>query len=156
MISTKTKSVWQHLRQEDGGPVMIHTKDGDRFTLPIDDVVNACRSTEKLNQFCQQVSRLLERLAEWLEERKSEIEGAYFGFEPAGAIFVVVRKAKVFDPGFEDALSMLDVEVAQSEDFSLIRLRVLALPRSSKETVASFLELEKALCYAADREDVSV
>jgi hypothetical protein len=155
MISSAPKSAWQHLRQEDGGSVMIHTKEGDRFSLPINDVVNGCQFKDKINEFCQQVGALLDRLAGWLVERQSEIEGAYVGLEPEGAIFVVVRKAKAFDPAFEDALSILDLEVARSEDFNLIKLRVLALPCSTQETVASFLDLERAFCYAVGHEDAT-
>jgi hypothetical protein len=153
MIATESKSVWQHLRQEDGGYAVIHTKDGDRFTLPINDVINACKSREKINEFCKEVATLLDRLAEWLAGRQSEIAEAYLGVEPEGAIFVVVQNAKAFDPDFEDALSLLDLDVAQCEDFNLIKLQVFALPHSSKETVATFLELDKAFRYAVDRED---
>jgi hypothetical protein len=152
MISSEPRSMWQHLRQEDGGKVMIHTKDGDCFGLPFDDLVNACQSSTQFTAFCRQVGTLLDRLAGWLEERRSEVEAAYVGLEPEGAIFVVVRKAKAFDPAFEDALSILDLQVAQDSDFHLIKLRVLALPRSSKETVASFLQLERAFRYAGNLE----
>ena len=117
MISSEPKSTWQHLRQEDGGSVTIHSKDGDCFGLPIDDVVNACKSKAELTEFCRQVGTLLNRLAAWLEERGGEVGAAYVGLEPEGAIFVVVRKAKAFDPAFEDSLSILDLEVAQDSEF---------------------------------------
>ena len=52
----------------------------------------------------------------------------YLALEPEGTIFAVVRKAKLFDPAFEDALSILDLEIAQDSEFNLIKLRVLALP----------------------------
>lgn len=156
MISSETKSAWLHLRQEDGGSVVIHTKDGDRFVLPIDDVVNACQSSAQINEFCRQVGTLLDRLTEWLTECQSEIEAAYVGLEPEGAIFVVVRKAMTFDAAFEDALSILDLEVAESADFKLIKLRVFALPRSSEQTVASFLELGRAFRYVVNRDAVTV
>ena len=156
MISSEPKSTWQHLRQEDGGSVTIHSKDGDCFGLPIDDVVNACKSKAELTEFCRQVGTLLNRLAAWLEERGGEVGAAYVGLEPEGAIFVVVRKAKAFDPAFEDSLSILDLEVAQDSEFELIKLRVLALPWSSKETVASFLELERAFRYTGGLQAATV
>jgi hypothetical protein len=147
MISSEAKPVWQHLRQADGGSVVLHTKDGDDFCMPIDEVVKACRSQEEIDQFCQQVGALLERLSRWLIDRKPEIQAAYMGLEPDGAIFLVVRKAKAFDPAFEDALSLLDLEIAQNDDFNLIKLRVLALPSSSEQTIASFLDIKNTFRY---------
>jgi hypothetical protein len=156
MISSEPKSTWQHLRQEDGRSVMIHTKDGDCFVLPFDELVNVCESSTQFTEFCRQVATLLDRLAAWLKDRQGEIEAAYVGLEPEGAIFVVVRQSKAFDPAFEDSLSILDLEMAQDADLNLIKLRVLALPRSSKETVASFLELERAFRYAGNLEGATV
>jgi hypothetical protein len=156
MISAESKSTWQHLRPEDGGSVMIHTKDRDCFGLPFDDLVNACQSSTQFKEFCRQVGALLDRLAGWLEERRAELEAAYVSLEAEGAIFVVVRESKAFDPAIEDALSILDLEIAQSPEFNLIKLRVLALPRSSKETVASFVDLERAFRYVGDLENAAV
>ncbi len=152
MLATEQKATWQHLRQEGGGSVLIHQQDGDRFALPMDDVILACRSWEKAGQFSHQVSVLLDRLATWLSERKAEFASAFLGLEADGVIFVVVRRSKEFDPGFEDALSLLDLEIAQDSAFELIRMRVLALPYSSIETVASFLETGRAFRYMVDQE----
>ena len=149
MISSKLKPGWQHLRQADGGSVVIHAKDGDNFCMPIDGVVQACRSQAEMDQFCQQVGALLERLSRWLIDRQPEIQAAYMGLEPDGAIFLVVRKARAFDPAFEDALSLLDLEIAQNDEFNLIKLRVLALPSSSEQTIASFLDIGNTFRYMA-------
>lgn len=151
MISTEGKPVWQHLRHEGGGTVVIHAKDCDGFTLPIDEVVHACQSPERIDEFCRQVATLLDRLAKWLADRQSEVHAAYLELEPEGAIFLVVRKAKAFDPAFEDALSMLDLEIARDENLDMIRLRVLALPCSSEDTVASFLRIERSFRYVVGR-----
>jgi hypothetical protein len=155
MIAVEPKHGWHHLRQEDGGSVMIHTKDGDRFGLPLDDVVKACQSAQQMKAFCQQVGMLLYRLSEWLGDRSPEIERAYLAIEPGGALFVVVRNSKRFDPAFEDALSMLDLEVTQDNTLDLMNLRVVALPLSSEETVASFVDLERSFRYGAIVEELA-
>lgn len=156
MVSSEVKPVWQHLRQGDGGTVVIHANDGDRFALPIDDVVRACKSRENVTQFCKQFGSLLGKLADWLDDRQTQIEAAFLGLEPEGAILVVVRKDKAFDPDFEDGLSILDLDVAQDDAFSLIKLRVLALPLSANGTVASFMQLERAFSYGGNREAMPV
>lgn len=143
--------VWQHVREEFGGTVVFHPKDGDRFALPMEDVVHACRSWEKAGEFSSQVSTLLDRLAKWLAERADQIDSAYLGLEPDDVLFVVVRREKTFDPAFEDGLTMLDLAIAQSEDLSLIKMRVLALPCATRDSVASFLDIERALRYVGGR-----
>jgi hypothetical protein len=153
MLATEHKPTWQHLREEGAGSAMIHLKDGDRFALPMDEVILACRSWEKAAQFSSQVSALLDRLANWLSDRQSEFASAFLGLEPDGVIFVVVRKSREFDPGFEDALSLLDLEVAHDVAFNLIKMRVLALPFSSTETVASFLEIGRSFKYVVGHEE---
>ena len=118
----------------------------------MDDVILACRSWEKAGQFSSQVSNLLDQLATWLSDRRAEFASAFLGLEPDGVIFVVVRNSKEFDPGFEDALSLLDLEIAQDNAFNLIRIAFLALPYSSIETVASFLEIGRSFKYVVEQE----
>jgi hypothetical protein len=139
MLATEKRPTWQYLREEDGGRVLITPKEGEAFGLSIDDVVRACRSQEQIGAFTQQLGELLERVAKWLAERSAEIHKAYFGLEPDGAVIAVVRRDKRFNPDFELALSDLDLSIAEDPGFNLIKLRVLALPFSPDETVASFV-----------------
>ncbi len=139
MIETEKRASWQYLREAHGGRVLITPKKGEAFGLSIDDVVRACRSQEKIGLFTQQLGELLERVAIWLAERGAEVHKAYFGLEPDGAVVVVVRADKKFNPDFETALSDLDLLVAEDPAFDLIKLRIFALPYSSDETVASFI-----------------
>jgi hypothetical protein len=64
----------------------------------------------------------------------------------------VVRNSREFNPSFEDALSVLDLEIAHDSAFDLIKMCVLALPYSSMETVASFLEIGRSFKYVTGRE----
>ena len=99
-------SAWQRLR-EDGGNVVIESSDEDRFVVPIDAVVRACRNQERVGAFVEQIRSLLVQLHAWLLQRSSEIDRAHLSIEPEWLMFVVVRKDKRFNPDFEDALSEL-------------------------------------------------
>jgi hypothetical protein len=152
MMTTKTQPVWQYLKQSAGGHAVIYLKEGEPLVLPMDDLVHACRSWEKAGAFSQQITDLLECLGKWLLERRTEIDRAFLALEPDGCVFAVVRKDKMFDPDFEDALSELDLDLGQNEAFSLINLRVIALPFTSDNTVSSFLDLGRAWVYAPNEE----
>ena len=135
---TQAGTAWQRLR-EDGGDVVIEPLDEDRFTLPIDDVIRACRYQEKAGAFQKQIGLLLRRLHTWLHERTDVIDRALLSVEADGLTLAVVRKDKAFNPDFEDALSALDLEIANDDTFDQIRMRTMALPYSSDATVSGFL-----------------
>ncbi len=122
--------------------MMIQLEDGERFGLPMDAVVHACRAQGKMVEFSRQLNELLAKLDSWLRQRSTEVDRAALSLEPDGISFAVVRKDKAFNPEFEDALTELDVEIANDPLFNLIRLHVLALPYSAKETVNAFLEVQ--------------
>jgi hypothetical protein len=50
-----------------------------------------------------------------------------------------VQKSEAFNQELEEALTDLDVAIAQDEEFNLIRLNILALPMASEESIGSFL-----------------
>ena len=138
---------------QEGNPdrkVMIVTKDGDRSVLPLEIVVRACKSVEKFMEYKRQFEDVLDRLAQWLAEHGSEVERAYVSPEPGGLMFAVIRKGRAFDPAFEEALSDIDLEIARDRDFNLIKLRAIALPESSEETISSFLDISHALMTRVD------
>src|SRR3954447_7337202 len=60
--TTRKRAPWQRLNQDTGGTVYIEMREGESFGLPFDDVVRACRSQEKLQEFVQQLSDLTEYL----------------------------------------------------------------------------------------------
>jgi hypothetical protein len=140
-IQKTQKGAWQFVKQDVGGSVLITLNDGDTFGIPVDELVRACRSHEKLTEFARQVGELLKLLDQWLTERAPEIEKAHVSIDADGISLVVVRKDKAFNPAFEDALSSFDLEIAGRASLNLIRLRALALPYSSDATIASFLDI---------------
>ncbi|MGA2700307.1 MAG: hypothetical protein ABSH35_04340 [Isosphaeraceae bacterium] len=135
---------WQHLHHKAGSSVLITDKDGDRFVLPVQDAIRACRDAEKLEAFAEQFQSLMQQLHQWILARSEEIDRAYLSLDADGVIFAVVRKGKEFDPTFEDTLSDLDLNISNDDALNMIRIRVIALPYSPDETVDSFLDLSRA------------
>jgi hypothetical protein len=142
--ATIPKGQWQHLRHEKGSNVVITTEDGDRFILPVEDAIRACRSAEKLETFSRQFKNLMSQLHQWILAHQNDIDRAYLSLDAAGVVFAVVRKGMAFDPAFEDELSNLDLTISNAESLDMIQMRVIALPFSPDETVRSFLDLSNA------------
>ncbi len=121
------------------GQVVVHSGD-DVFLLTVQEAVNACGAWNKMAEFQLQMKALLDRLSKWIEENKGTVRDAYFSVKTGGGLFfMVVTSSKKFDPDLEDKLTELDIEVANKDEFNLLRLSVLAIPDSPPECVESFL-----------------
>lgn len=56
-------------------------------------------------------------------------------------LLLIVQNHEAFNQDLEDSLTDLDLSIAQDEDYNLIRLNVLALPKASRDSIDSFLTL---------------
>ena len=50
-----------------------------------------------------------------------------------------MQKSAAINQPLEESLTNIDIEIAQSEEFGLIRLKVLSLPEASEESIQSLL-----------------
>lgn len=78
-------------------------------------------------------------LKHWIATREDSIAEAYLVLKGDHFQFLVVMKGKAHDSALEDALTDLDMAVAQNPDYDLIRLSVLAIPAFGEDVVRSFL-----------------
>jgi hypothetical protein len=122
----------------DTSQVWVETEDEDRFLTTVEAAAHACKVYGKMAEVGKQLRTLLRKLADWIKNH-DDVREAYLTPRDSGMLFLIVRKSKKFDSAFEDALSDLDVEIANDEAFALIRLSVLALPDTSEESIRSFL-----------------
>ena len=121
------------------GQVVVHSGD-DTFLLTVQEAVNACGAWSKMAEFQSQMKALLDHLGAWVRARSDSVRDAYFSVKLGGGLFfMVVTKGKNYDPDLEDQLTSLDIDVANAEEFNLLRLSVLAIPDSSADCVESFL-----------------
>jgi len=129
--------------------VWIAAKDNDLFSVTVAQAIAACKAADSVEDFKHQFGHLLDKLAIWLGQHRSKIDQAYLTVRDAGLLFIPVRKDVSYDAQLEDALTELDLEVAQAEEFDQIRLSVLALPQTNAEGVSSFINPELPALYYA-------
>lgn len=121
------------------GKVLVHTDSNDKFLLTMEEAVKACRAWNHLAEFHRQMDELMGKLSEWVRENAHRAKEAYLGVKPSGLLFLVVMSGKKFDESLEDSLTDLDIEVANSRDFSHLRLDVMAIPDGPRDCIDSFM-----------------
>jgi len=147
MATTQAKKGWVHLDPAESAGVIVSMEDHNTVFLPIDVVIRACGSVEKISRFTKQLTDTLAILGEWIKNHTSGVKEAYLTSRDAGLLFLVVCRSKSFNESLEDSLTDLDIQIAQNDAFDLIKLSVLALPDSGPDEVASFLDTQ-SLKYA--------
>lgn len=130
--------------EDAGGHVRIVPPDRDLMTMPVKTAIEACRAFNDQLTFRDQFDLLLEKLGQWLSDRRTAVADAYVTTRDAGLLFVVIQQEKNRDPELDEALTDLDLEIANDEDFSHIPLSVLALPHVDQASIRSFLTKELA------------
>lgn len=146
-MNTKTPPIVR--LHHSGGSEQIEgvTPKNDVIYLTVEAAIQACKDQVERADFTRQFDDLLDKLREWIESQKAAIAEAYVTLRDTGLLFLVVSKTKRFNQELEDALTDLDVFVAQSEMFNLVQLSVLALPAADRDSIDSFLGASK-LKYA--------
>lgn len=126
-------------RTSPDGQVVVHSGD-DVFLLTVQEAVNACGAWDRMAEFQIQMKRLMDRLGDWVEIHRPTVRDAYLSVQAGGGLFfLAVMKSKKYDGALEDELTRLDIEVANSPEYGLLRLSVLAIPDSPPDCVDSFL-----------------
>ena len=112
------------------------------LSIPVNKDVNSMTVLIK-----EQVRALLERLQKWGEKHRSSISRADVrGMDSDGILFVVMQKGVPYDFDLSEKLTDLDIEIANSPDFDLITLNVLAIPRCSHDAAQAFIDWERNIC----------
>ena len=147
--SIRTKP-WVRVDADRHKGVVITDASGESHALGLDDALFAHKSLEQVHDIISQAELIKDRTSRWIGEHQDEINRAFFSLDRDGAIFVVVQRGKQFDPDFQDALSLLDLEMSQMEGLGTLDFRSFALPYCDDDSVASFLDLEAASYILVD------
>jgi len=118
--------------------VYIAAQTGDRFLLTVQEAVHACGAWNRMAEFQTQMQLLVNRLDKWVADHKVNVKDAYFTVRGSGLFFLVVAKSASYDDELESAMTELDLEIANADDFGLLNLEVLAIPNSPPECVQAF------------------
>lgn len=119
--------------------VYIDAQKGDRFLLTVQEAVHACGAWSRMAEFQIQMQLLMNRLGKWIADHRAKVKDAYFTVRGSGLFFLVVAKSANYDDELESAMTELDLEIANADDFSLLNLEVLAIPNSPPECVQAFV-----------------
>lgn len=122
-----------------GTDVLVVSRSEDRFFMTAQEAVEACRAANDSARFSQQFGDLLEFLSKWIEANKPKIHRAQVAVRENDLLFLVTQTGVAYDDDLLDSLSALDIEVANSDSFSLIRMNVLAIPRTPDEASTAFI-----------------
>jgi len=129
------------------GKVRIVPPDRDLMTIPVAMAIEACRAFNQQIVFKDQFDMLVDYLGRWIDQHREQVADAYLTVRDAGLLFLVVRRATSYDEAFESALTDLDLEIANDDDYGLISLSVLGLPSMDEHSVHTFLSHKMALRY---------
>ena len=129
------------------GRVIVTPENEDRYQLRIDRVVELLQLAQDAESFKNQVNFLHKRLAGWMSAR-DDIENAYLTFRDGALSLVVVRNDPKYCPEFDDALSDLDIEIANDVDLNLIKLNTISLPPTSQEALQQFVDDNFCFLYS--------
>jgi hypothetical protein len=129
--------------------VMVEDKDEDRYLLTVEQAIEACgaHNKEKRAIFKRQFENLQAHLGQLTSERKGKVKKVFLTIRDAGLLFLLVTQKKTYDQDFEAELTRLDLEVANSCDFSEIQMSVQALPLCDEDNYYSFCNPEWTLEY---------
>lgn len=129
------------------GRVCVVPPDNDLMAMPVDMAIAACQAFNTQIRFKSQFDQLLEKLGEWLEQRRDALDDAFLTLRDSGLLFLVVTKSHQHDEDLISDLTDLDLEIAQEPDYDLISLSVHAVPRGP---VDSFISQKMALRFVPD------
>ena len=138
------------LDESAGGQVWVKPKDDDHFFVALMDAVSACRAIDKAKEFQQQFEDLVDELTKWIDSHKDSIRSAHLMARERerDILLLVVQKDVPFDRVLADELSKLDISIAQSKNFNLLDLNVMAVPSVSRESMTAFLASGDVYTYA--------
>lgn len=141
------------LRESDAdGEVLVCNADGDRWVVTTDKAVRqlseAAEREARAKALTGQVVRLMAELQDWTDANAADIDHVILSLRPPPDVtFVVVRKTVPWNDELETALTDLDLKVAGDEDYGLLRLDVIALPKAPPESVIPFARGGRLLVY---------
>jgi hypothetical protein len=143
------KAIRLHWENHDGD-ILVTPSDNDRFVIKVGQAIQILRQQERQSQFEKQFQLLVKRLAQWLSEHPDT--GRPFLTAGEGVLrFVVMRNTVKCDDTITDALSDLEMDIANDGDLGLIKVNTTALPLVSEEGLQSFLDSDFCMEFYGDR-----
>lgn len=112
--------------------------DQSKFILTANEVVTACQAQTRAADCVSQFKDLLEKLGKFVGTWSEQIHHALITVRSRDMMFLVVAKDIARNEQLNDALTDLEISVANDEGFGLLEFTTLCLPRCSSDNVRQF------------------
>jgi hypothetical protein len=129
-------------------PLLVITEADDRFSLPLDLALRGFKPFGALRAYLDQLGMVLGRLRRWTEDYRDKLARAYLVPGESGLLFLVVRKATLYDEALESLLSDLDIAIAQDPDLGMIELNVRTTAPVSEDDLRSYYKADGLMLLA--------
>ncbi len=124
------------------GEVIVSTRDMDVFVISAAKAVEACQVEVKKDEYVERFSsQFLAPLHEWCLINADKIRGCYLAVPSDHVPVFVVTNSRRFDFEFAEKVAAIELQLAQAG----WQVNVLQLPDADDESLATFIDLEKAL-----------
>lgn len=123
-------------------------RDRQKYIDAVTEAARACHASDDALHFADQFSAMLEALSDWIHQHEDRIGSAYLTIRDNDILFLVMQQAVQYDRELADAVTDLDIELANSADFNLLRLNTLAIPAVSADSATAFLASGQVYTYA--------
>ncbi len=120
----------------------VDMKDGDKFFIAVGEAARALKMYNRMEQFEGQFRELVQILINWSRDHKDKIHTAMLASRDRDLLFFVVQKNVEFDSDLTDALTDLDISIANNKNLELINLEVLAVPYVTPDAYSAFTASE--------------
>lgn len=130
-----------------GRRVVVEPENNDKFVTTAREAAAACQRHQEIKAFVAQLRKVMNRLASWIVAHPSDIQGAFLTVRDGGLLFLLIRNSVPYNGGLETALTKLDLEIANSDEFDLLQLNALALPKSSDVSYRTFLVADQTWTF---------
>ncbi|MBX9677205.1 MAG: hypothetical protein K2X38_00490 [Gemmataceae bacterium] len=138
MITTKHSAI--QLRYTDKNQqLVIDDETAGKLVTTVAAAIDACKASGKEDEFWRQFTEMRELLTNWLVDHQELIADAYITVRDSAILFLALQQSPSFNQELEDSLTELDLAIAHNPDLDLIRLNVLAIPKTSQASVESLL-----------------
>ena len=127
------------LDEKSSGKVLVINRHEDRFVMTAQEAVEACHAAHESIRFSNQFGGLLDKLASWIDENRASAHRAQIAVRESDLLFLVTQASETFDSDLMEKVAVLDLEVANDDNFSLIRMNALVIPRATEEAATAFV-----------------
>lgn len=122
-----------------GGRVTVTDEDEDRFSLHLNDAVRACRLHVDVSEFSKQVKILFSQLFKWAVEHDEDVKEAILTMQEMGFILICITKRSPVSREIDDALTDLELKIANDPDLGHIPFSGQLLPPLADEDIQGFI-----------------